>query len=210
MFWRLAVFIGDWTLEGAEAVCAEDDPAGRLQAGQRSGTPAVMDLLLRLVDKSLVVPHEQGGQTRYRMLETIRQFAHERLSESGEDDPLRARHLEFFLTFSESAESLLRGPESSVWLNQLGAEYENLRAALEWACDTGSPQPAARLARAIEQLADVQILFGVATKAIPLYSEALKLWQGAEGADPAIVARLHGKILQTVGRLHMRVDSRAI
>lgn len=206
---RLAVFVGDWTLEAAEAVCPQPEPpAGSLGPPRQAiGAPEIMDLLLRLVDKSLIVAEERGGQARYRMLETIRQFARDKLLESGEGAPLRARHLEFFLKFSEQAEPKLHSAEQLIWLNQLGAEYENLQTALDWGREGGSTQPALRLAKAMEQLADVRSLLGVGTKAIPLYQEALALWQSAEGADRMIAARLHGKILQTVALMKFRVDS---
>ena len=211
---RLVVFVGDWTLDAAEAVCAQPDssagsavPPALAQAWQPIGTPEVMDLLLRLVDKSLIVPEERGGQARYHMLETIRQFAHDKLLESGEDASLRARHLEFFLKFAEQAEAKLHRAEPLIWLHQLGAEYENLQAALGWAREAGSTQPALRLSRAMEQLADVKSLLGVGTQAIPLYQAALEWWQNVEGADKMIGARLHGKIVQTVVELNMRIDA---
>ena len=211
---RLAIFVGDWTLEAAEAVCAEpDSSAGSpvaqelAQAGQAIATIEVMDLLLRLVDKSLIVPQEQAGQARYHMLETIRQFAHDKLLESCEDAWLRLRHLEFFLKFAEQAEARLQSAEPLIWLHQLGAEYENLQAALGWARKAGSTQPALRLSRAVEQLADVRFLLGVGTQAIPLYQQALVLWQGEKGADKMIGARLHGKIVDIVAQLKFRIDA---
>jgi tetratricopeptide (TPR) repeat protein len=211
---RLAVFVGDWTLEAAEAVCAEPEssagstvPQEPAQGEHIIATPEVMDLLLRLVDKSLIVPQEQGGQARYHMLETIRQFANDKLLESGEGTWLRLRHLEFFLKFTEQAEAKLASPEPLIWLHQLGAEYENLQAALGWARAAGSAQPALRLSRAMEQLADVRFLLGVGTQAIPLYQAALELWQGVADADKMIGARLHGKIVETVVHLKMRIDA---
>jgi predicted ATPase/class 3 adenylate cyclase len=194
---RLAVFVGDWTLEAAEAVCAE----------QGIETTEVMDLLLRLVDKSLIVSEERGGQAHYHMLETIRQFARDKLLESGEGAWLRLRHLEFFLKFAEQAEARLESAEPLIWLHQLGAEYENLQAALGWEIEAGREQPALRLSRAMEQLADVRSLLGVGTQAIPLYQQALELWQGVAGADKMIGTRLHGKIVKTVVNLKLRIDA---
>jgi len=126
--------------------------------------------------------------------------------DSDEGAPLRGRHLEFFLQFAEQAEPKLHSAEQLIWLNQLGAEYENLRAALEWARETGSTQPALRLAKATEQLADVRCLLGAGTQAIPLYQRALELWQSVHGADPMFGARVDGKILRTVANMMWTVD----
>jgi hypothetical protein len=203
---RLAVFNGDWTLEAAEAVCAQPGPPAPEESGPVIAANEVMDLLLRLVDKSLVVAEEHAGQSRYRMLETIREFSHEKLSESGEEAALRRRHLAFFLQFSEQAREKLQGPEPLIWLNQLGTEYENLRAALEWARGAESGQPALRLAQATEHLADVQYLRGLGSKAMPLYQEALELWQSTEGADRTFGVRLHRKIIESVARSKFTIE----
>lgn len=119
---RLAVFAGGWTLEAAEAVC----PAGGIDRRD------VLDLLTRLVDRSLVVAEGQNGEARYRLLETIRQYASEKLGEAGETANLRERHAQWCLTLAETAEPMLSGPEQGEWLNRLEVEYGNLRAALEW------------------------------------------------------------------------------
>ncbi len=165
-----------------------------------------MDILLRLVDKSLIIAEEKSKQARYRMLESIRQYAKDKLLASGEEESLRLSHLEFFLSFSEQAEPKLNGAEQLIWLNALGAEYANLQAALVWSQQAGSTQPGLRLARAMEQLADVQLLLGVGTQAIPRYLEALEWWQNVEGADKMNEMRLHGKILHTVSSLRWAVD----
>src|SRR5207253_2107989 len=91
----------------------------------------VLDLLTALVDKSLVVYEEQEEEGRYRLLETIRQYARERLEERGETGRWRSRHRDFFLALAEEAEPKLSGPEQAVWLARLETEYENLRSALE-------------------------------------------------------------------------------
>ena len=125
LFRRLSVFAGVWTLESAEAICAGDGLAPY----------DVLDLLTQLVNKSLIIPDsESDGQARYRMLETIRQYARERLMEAGGEN-VRDRHLEHFLKFSERAEPELRGPDQVAWLDRLAGEVDNLRAALEWALD---------------------------------------------------------------------------
>jgi len=119
---RLSVFAGGWTLEAAETVGA----GGEIEEWE------VLDRLTALVDKSLVVVEEQSGETRYRLLETVRQYARDRLLEAGEAATVRERHLDWYLALAERAEPEFRGAEQLVWLNRLEAEHDNLRAALEW------------------------------------------------------------------------------
>ncbi|MEO8739917.1 MAG: tetratricopeptide repeat protein [Casimicrobiaceae bacterium] len=125
LLWRIAVFAGGWTLDAAERVCADE-------AIENS---SVLDLLTSLVDKSLLLTEERCGVTRYRLLETVRQYARDRLLESGESRRWRNRHLEYFVSLAESAEPHLTGPEQQSWLDQLEREHENLRAALAWCSD---------------------------------------------------------------------------
>jgi tetratricopeptide (TPR) repeat protein len=122
---RLGVFAGGWTLEAAEAVCASDG----------IDTPQILDLLARLAEKSLVVVElveQREPVGRYRLLETVRQYALDRLAERGQSDALRLRHAEHYLGLAERAESGVRGSEQSAWLATLEQEHDNLRAALEW------------------------------------------------------------------------------
>jgi non-specific serine/threonine protein kinase len=118
---RLAVFAGGWTLEAAEAV----------GVGGGVGKPAVLDLLARLVEKSLVIM-DAGGE-RYRLLETVRQYAQERLHESGGEDTARTHHLAFYLALAEKARPELAGPQQGAWLAGLDLERENLLSAHAWA-----------------------------------------------------------------------------
>jgi len=121
LFRRLSVFAGGWTLEAAEAV----GPGGKAEKED------VLDLLFKLVDKSLVVAEaETGGVARYRMLEPIRQYARERLEESEKADTVRDRHAAFFLALAEEAEPELIGPQKGRWVERLDREHDNLRAAL--------------------------------------------------------------------------------
>jgi predicted ATPase/class 3 adenylate cyclase len=118
---RLAVFSGGWTFEAAEAVIGESD---------------ALEGLLGLVNKSLVNVEEQADQSRYRFLETIRQYAMEKLLESGEAASVRDRHLDYFLESIERATRrfvMIFGQEDIEWLNQMELEHDNLRAALDWA-----------------------------------------------------------------------------
>jgi predicted ATPase/class 3 adenylate cyclase len=119
---RLSVFAGGWTLGAAQAVCSCDPVC----------TDDVLDLLAHLVDRSLIVFELRGSETRYRMLETIRQYARDKLFESGEGERIRNQHLNFFLELAEEALPELESTEQVMWLNRLETEHENLRAALDW------------------------------------------------------------------------------
>jgi predicted ATPase/DNA-binding CsgD family transcriptional regulator len=133
-FRRLAVFGRGWGLEAAETVC---------------GGPGVLDLLTRLVDKSLVLVGEVEHAARYRLLEPVRQYAWQRLEASGEANAARARHLGFFVALAERAATFLRGPEQVAWLTRLEQEQDNLRAALRWAEEGGDGESLTRLAGAL-------------------------------------------------------------
>ena len=123
---QLSVFAGGWTLEAAEAICA----------GEGLMRDEVLDILTQLVNKSLVIPdHESGVEARYRLLETIRQYARERLLEAGGGGKVRERHLDYFLNFAERTEPELRGPNQVVCLDRMEQEVDNVRAALEWAME---------------------------------------------------------------------------
>jgi predicted ATPase/class 3 adenylate cyclase len=122
---RLSVFAGGWTLEAAEQICSGDGIV----------ISDVLDLLTQLVNKSLVVvmEHSQSGETRYRMLETIRQYARERHLESGGSEVIRDKHLAYFVKLAEQAEPELYRANQVFWLKRLEDELDNLRMALEWA-----------------------------------------------------------------------------
>jgi predicted ATPase/class 3 adenylate cyclase len=139
LFRRLAVFAGGWTLEAAEAVGAEGD----VDEGE------VLDLLADLVDKSLVMVEADGG--RYRLLETVRQYAQERLNESGDGDQVRTRHLAYYLAFAETARPELIGPEQGAWLPRLDLERENFLSAHAWCGHAeGGAELGLRLASAVK------------------------------------------------------------
>ncbi|MBI3974619.1 MAG: tetratricopeptide repeat protein [Chloroflexi bacterium] len=162
LFRRLAVFAGGWTLEAAEAVCA-DAAAGAVAADATDRTDAagaacpsegvaaaeVLDLLARLVEKSLVVVDARGSEARFRLLETVRAYAAERLGEAGEAARLRARHATWYLAVAEQAESGLRGQGQEAWLGRLEREHDNFRAALAWSLEGGEAETGTRLAAAL-------------------------------------------------------------
>jgi non-specific serine/threonine protein kinase len=140
LFQRLAVFSGGFTIAAAEAVCA----------GGSIATEEVLELLLRLVDKSLVVAEGSAGDIeRYQLLETLRQYGRERLLAGGEAEDLYARHLAHFRALAEEAEPGLHGPHERSWIDRLDIEQMNLRQALRWALDGGATQEGLRLAGAL-------------------------------------------------------------
>jgi tetratricopeptide (TPR) repeat protein len=116
---RLSVFVGGWTLASATRVAAE-----------QMDEYAVLDVLTRLVELSLVTTNRvEGGTTRYTMLETVRQYAQDRLNESGEGEAMRIRHLAFFVALAEEAEPELVGQKQGAWFARLDLERENVLAA---------------------------------------------------------------------------------
>ena len=127
LFCRLAVFSGGCTLDAAEHVCA----------GEGIDEVAVLDLLTSLCDKSLLQAEERHGTQRYRLLETVRQYASERLLDRSGGDRWRDRHFAYFVAFARQADTLVRGPDQQVWLDRLETEHDNLRAALTWAAAPG-------------------------------------------------------------------------
>ncbi len=129
---RLSVFAGGWTLEAAEQVCAGDGISEK----------HVLDLMTRLVDKSLVtVVADHDPNRRYRFLETVRHYARERLQQSGEEDSVRAGHFGFFLEMARRAEPELVKGEQLRWLARLQFEHDNFRGALEWRLGSDQPDP---------------------------------------------------------------------
>ncbi len=135
MFAMLSVFRGGWSLESAEAVC-----------GERSA----LELLSELRESSLIVAEERAGEMRFRMLETLREYAEEQL-DPDEVDGLRERHAAEFLRLSEAAAPVLLGPGQSEAANRLDVELENVRAALRWTCETGRGDQALRLGIALSR-----------------------------------------------------------
>jgi non-specific serine/threonine protein kinase len=127
LFRRLSVFAGGFTLRAAESICA----------GEGLDRKEVLELLSHLVDKSLVTAREEGGEGRYSLLETIRQYGREKLDDSGEVAELGRRHAGFYVVLAEEAERGLSGPEQGRWLTLLEAEHDNLRAALSWSLGEG-------------------------------------------------------------------------
>ncbi len=139
---RLAVFRGGFTLDDAQGVCAED---------ARGPGSAILDGVSSLVDKSLVVADEQPDRSmRYRLLESIREYAWDRLAEAGESDRMQRLHALHYFALADEAYDQLRGPAQAIWLARIEDEFENLRASFDWGLEqepAKALQLAARLRR---------------------------------------------------------------
>ena len=131
---RLSIFSGGWTLRAAEVICA-DAPDTAIPATLRRED--VLDVLIKLVDKSLVVTEPGSEQTRYHLLETIREFGNEKLSQAGERTEIRNRHLAHFAEYAEESENHLDGFEQAKWILITEKEHNNFRAAIDYSLMSG-------------------------------------------------------------------------
>jgi predicted ATPase/class 3 adenylate cyclase len=136
LFARLSVFLGGTTIEAAEVVC---EPVDELEG-------AVFDGIASLVEKSLLRRQdESGGESRILMLETIREYALEKLERSGEGAHIRQRHANYFVALAEEGEPEILGADQMAWLERLEEERDNFRAALGWSLEQGDTELALRL-----------------------------------------------------------------
>jgi predicted ATPase/DNA-binding CsgD family transcriptional regulator len=135
---RLSVFAGGWTLEASEVVVSDES----------MGQSEVLELLSGLVEKSLAIAEltAESGGVRYRLLDSIRQYALEKLEQSGELEDVKRAHAGYFLALAEEAEPELIGPRETEWFERLEEEIDNLRAALSWASEHGEAELGLRLA----------------------------------------------------------------
>jgi predicted ATPase len=140
LFGRLSVFAGGWALEASEAVAS----------GEGVEESEVLDLLSGLVEKSLVVVKgsDEGGM-RYRLLEPVRQYALGKLENSGEAEPVKRAHVQYFLALAGEAEPELLGPQEAQWYERLEEEHDNIRAALSYSLEGAHPELGLRFAGAI-------------------------------------------------------------
>lgn len=140
LFARLAVFAGGWTLAAAETVCRSTEPQAE-----------IVDIQSALVDKSLLLADVSESPARYRMLETVRAYATEKLGSSGEEEAIRAAHLRWFVTFAERARRHVEGVDGKRWLDALEQEHANLREAMRWSLTGRAPDAGLRLAIALSK-----------------------------------------------------------
>jgi predicted ATPase len=181
LFARLAVFAGGCTLEAAEAVC---DVAGDLAAD-------VLDGAASLVDKSLLRRRDPGAcpEPHLRMLETIREYALERLAERGEEAIVRRQHAAYFLSLAEQAAAELGSSRRTDWLNRLEDEHDDLRAALRWAKEHREAQIGLRLAIALGQFWELR---GYLSEGTRWLAEWLVIAEEAEPELRAAALRIAG------------------
>ena len=141
LFRRLSVFAGGFTLEAAETI-AEVVGAETVEESEE-----VLWLLGALVEQSLVTvePSAGGREIRYGMLEPVRQYAHEKLEESGEGERVGARHADYYLTLAERARPELQGPRQAQWLDDLAREHGNVRAAMAWLLERDKPEEVSQI-----------------------------------------------------------------
>jgi predicted ATPase/class 3 adenylate cyclase/DNA-binding CsgD family transcriptional regulator len=141
LFRRLAVFVGGFALDAAQSVCGGSDLEGF----------QVFDQVGLLVDKSLVVTENSSDRTRYRLLETVRQYAQEKLSESGEADAVRGQHRDFYAQFAELIELGMQVGDDHA-LELVEAEFDNVRAAFAWCRENSDAEAALSLASSLQPL----------------------------------------------------------
>ncbi|HET9681564.1 MAG TPA: adenylate/guanylate cyclase domain-containing protein, partial [Candidatus Limnocylindrales bacterium] len=184
---RLSVFAGGWTADLAAPVVADD--------GAAADEVELVDGLSRLVDRSLVVVDRGQATTRYRMLETIRQYAREQLAKSDEATTIADRHFAAFKGLAEAAAAELRGPAMGDWLDRLDAEVDNLGAAMEWGLEA-SPWAAVEMAAALMSYWSSRVASSDVELRIMAAIDIARQRTAAAGASPteqAVAARLLGE-----------------
>lgn len=178
---RVSVFVGGFTLEAAEQVCT----------GKDLEENTILDRLTHLLEKSLVIFEDQGGEARYKLLETVRRYGQEKLMEAGERAEWHERHRDFYLKLAEQAELELDGPNQESWFHQLEVEHGNLRAALQWSLEDGKAEKALRIAGALGHFWDIRDHF----------TEGLVWLERALEKSVAAPRQLRAKALRAAGVL---------
>ncbi len=186
LFRRLAVFVGGCTLESAEAVC---NTRGDLKID-------VLDGVALLVDKNLLQQEgrEEGGEPRFAMLETIREYALAQLEASGEAESVRRKHATFFLALAERADPELTGPEQKAWLERLETEHGNLRTVFWWSLDASDGEVGLRLAATLGRFWEVYSHF----------TDGRRCLGAALAATPGVATSVRVSALRWAGALALR------
>ena len=187
LFRLLAVFVGGCTLDAATAVA---DAAGGIYAD-------LFETVGSLLDKSMLLRLKVGGELRFGMLETIQEYATDRLVVEGEEPAARRAHAAHYLALAEEAEPHLRGPEQGAWLERLESEQGNLRAAMRWLLDDGQPEAALRLGSSLGRFWYVR---GHLAEGLRWLEDALQRG-GADPAERARALRIAAMLANYVGDL---------
>jgi predicted ATPase/predicted Ser/Thr protein kinase len=198
MLRRLSIFAGGWSLEAAEVVCSGQPTSSSplLEAGE------ILDLLTRLVDKSLVIVERWPRvEPRFHLLETIRQYAQEKLRQDDETTAIRHNHSRYYLQFAEQAAAGLHGPDQVAWLARLDKEHDNLRAALTWLLEEKAGEACLQMAGSMAEYWDMR---GFLSEGKGWLEKALS---SAEGSPPsAACIQAMYRLAGLIGRLgDMRV-----
>ncbi|HKY55079.1 MAG TPA: tetratricopeptide repeat protein [Anaerolineales bacterium] len=186
LFRRLSVFASGFAFEGAVVVCSQGMKRNK-----------ILDLLGRLVDKSLVIvePDLEINETRYRLLETIRQYALEKLIESGETPAIRDQHLKFYVDLAERSEPNIFGSESTLWFARLDKEIDNIREAMEWATNSRKAMLALRMASAL-----VEVFFVSRPLILPEWHDRIQ--QALSRPEGRARTLIRAKALNAVGYMY--------
>ncbi|MFI7133643.1 ATP-binding protein [Nonomuraea sp. NPDC050153] len=164
---RLSVFAGGFDLDAVQRICAGDPFDGEDVAGDD-----VVDLVAALIDKSIVAREDHGTRTRYRLLETVRQYGHERLVETGKEGVLRRRHRDHFQRLAEEADASWFGPRQAEWLSRIRLELANIRIALDFCLTVpGEAQAALRIGA---DLYEYWVFYGAHSEARHWLDQALR------------------------------------
>ncbi|MGD9711466.1 MAG: tetratricopeptide repeat protein [Thermomicrobiales bacterium] len=183
---RMAVFAGGGTLEEIEEIC-----------GDQTDRSATLDLLTRLVDKSLVLVADDSGARRYSLLETVRLFALEQLVSSGAAEETYQRHADYFLRFAEAAGPELWSRASATWLDYLELDHDNFRAVLRWAIGHGHAETGQRLGAALYRF---WVLRGHLTEGLHWLEGGLSWSSGTTDETRARALNAAGHLARALGR----------
>lgn len=143
---RCSVFAASFSLQAVQAICTDDQKQNSADAIRADNAS---EWLAHLVDKSLIMVEPQAGGRRYRLLETIREYALEKLAQAAGEEETRRRLVEFLEQLAESTEDLVTGVDQKPWLDLLETEHDNFRAALQWSLDGNAPEAGLRIAGAL-------------------------------------------------------------
>jgi predicted ATPase/DNA-binding SARP family transcriptional activator len=196
VFRQLSVFAGGFLLSAAQLVCVDVDvPAAD-----------VADLITNLVDKSLVKMSQYGGETRYTLLETLADYGRSQLRAHGEESAARDRHLAWAVAFATDAESGVRSSEQTAWVDKVGGERDNIRAAVRWAGEQDGCDDAITI---VSGLAYAWYISGSIKESLPLLTSALAMEGEASVESRATAQAWAGWMTQMAGGASVEAVERA-